>query len=329
MPPNPSNRPRLLGVVALLLATASWGGLFLVGKGALQHVGPVWLTVLRYGIAALALVPLLLPRGATPWAKLGRHALPLALYGACGFGVFGLLLFFGLQHSVASHGAVIMATMPMTTQFVNWALDGVRPSRTALATTTLALAGVAVVSGVADELLNAFTGGGAAAGPPTAFGDALILAGTLGWIFYTRGAARFTDLDVVEYSTLTILASWPLLLTTAVAATLAGVATVPSAADLRAGWPALLYIGIVASALAVLAFNVGVRALGAVTATAFLNFVPVSALLMSAALGHLPTLGELVGTAMVIVALLLHTALAGRAQAGGGKPVPSAGRIAT
>ena len=64
-----------------------------------------------------------------------------------------------------------------------------------------------------------------------------------------------------------------------------------------------------------LAFNYGVRALGAVTGTAFLNFVPVSALLMSAALGRLPTLNEAVGMAMVIAALLIHTASSRKASA--------------
>ena len=64
-----------------------------------------------------------------------------------------------------------------------------------------------------------------------------------------------------------------------------------------------------------LAFNYGVRALGAVTGTAFLNFVPVSALLMSAALGHLPTVGEAAGMAMVIAALLIHTASSRKASA--------------
>jgi len=66
----------------------------------------------------------------------------------------------------------------------------------------------------------------------------------------------------------------------------------------------------------VLAYNFGVRALGPVTGTAFINFVPVSALLMGAALGHLPTGSELAGMAMVIGALLLHTAgtRAGRPQ---------------
>jgi drug/metabolite transporter (DMT)-like permease len=149
----------------------------------------------------------------------------------------------------------------------------------------------------------------------TLFGDAVALAGTVGWIVYTRGAARFAELVVVEYTALTVLASWPLLLLGALAATALGWADVPSVDGLQLSWHALLYVGLVSSAIAVLAFNHGVRVLGTVTATAFLNFVPVSVLLISLATGKPPALNELIGMAMVIAALLIHTATSRLASA--------------
>jgi len=301
-------RQRLGGIAALLLATSGWGSLFLVSKGVLHHVEPVWFTLIRYTLSALLFVLLILPRGAAPWRKLRLHAGPLALRGAAGFGVFSVMLLVGLAHSVPSHGAVIIATTPMTAQLVRWALDGVRPSRATLLTSALALAGVAIVSGL-------LFGAGASAGSTTLFGDAIAFAGTLGWVWYTRGAARFPGLDVIEYSALTVLAAWPLLLATAVAASALGLSHMPSAEGLRLSWEALLYVGLVSSAIAVLAFNYGVSTLGAVTGTAFFNFVPVSALLMSMAMGKMPTANEAVGMAMVIAALLIHTAAGRKASA--------------
>jgi len=299
--------PRTLGIAALLLATSGWGGMFLVSKGVLHHVDPVWFTLIRYGISGLAFALLLVPRGATPWRKLRLHAGPLALRGLAGFGAFSVMLLVGLAHSVPSHGAIIMATVPMTTQLLRWVLDGVRPTRAALLTAALALIGVVIVSGV---LFRDAHGAGA-----TLFGDAVALAGTVGWIVYTRGAARFAELDVVEYTALTVLASWPLLLLGALAATALGWADVPSVDGLQLSWHALLYVGLVSSAIAVLAFNHGVRVLGTVTATAFLNFVPVSVLLISLATGKPPALNELIGMAMVIAALLIHTATSRLASA--------------
>ena len=296
----PATNPRSLGIVALLLATSGWGGMFLVSKGVLHHVDPFWFTLSRYTIAGLVLAALLLPRGMAPWRKLRTHALPLALRGLAGFGFFSVMLLIGLAHSVPSHGAVIVATAPMTTQLLRWALDGIRPARANVLTALLALAGVAVVSGVLSD---------GSAGVSTWRGDAVALAGTIGWILYTRGAAKFAELDVVEYTALTVLASWPLLMAGAVAATLVGWAHAPSLDGLQASWEALAYVGVVSSTFSVLAFNYGVRALGTVTATAFFNFVPVSALLMSIALGKPPTANELLGLAMVVAALLIHTAI--------------------
>ena len=307
-------RQRLGGIAALLLATSGWGSLFLVSKGVLHHVEPVWFTLIRYTLSALLFVLLILPRGAAPWRKLRLHAGPLALRGAAGFGVFSVMLLVGLAHSVPSHGAVIIATTPMTAQLVRWALDGVRPSRATLLTSALALAGVAIVSGL-------LFGAGASAGSTTLFGDAIAFAGTLGWVWYTRGATRFPGLDVIEYTALTVLASWPVLLAAAIGAAVLGWSAVPSLEGLRLSWQALFFVGVVPSAISVLAFNYGVRTLGAVTGTAFLNFVPVSALLMSAALGRLPTVNEAVGMAMVVGALLIHTALSRKASAAAAAPI--------
>ena len=294
-----STRSRSLGIAGLLLATSAWGSLFLVGKPVLAHVGPVWFTLARYSLASAVFAALLGWRGAFPWAKLRAHAPRLALLGFAGYGVFSAMVLTGLAHSVPSHGAVIMATMPITTQLLRWALDGHAPSRTGLLGTALALLGVVIVSGV--------LAGEGASTRATVVGDLTALLGTLGWIGYTRGSAALPALDVLEYSALTALASWPLLLGGALFGAALGWAPAPSAADLALSWPALLYIGVLPSTLAILAFNFGVRTLGVVHGTAFINVVPVSAMLMSAALGAPPSAHELLGASLVVGALLIHT----------------------
>ena len=310
--------PSSLGIAALLAATSAWGAMFLVSKDVLRHVDPFWFTLIRYSLSALLFAALLAPRGAAPWRKLRSHAGPLALRGVTGFGVFSVLLLTGLAHSVPSHGAIIMATTPISTQLLRWVLDGVRPTRTTLLSSALALAGVVVVSGVLAP-----SNGDAAS---TAWGDAIALTGTLGWVWYTRGAAQFAgQLDVVEYSALTVLAAWPLMVLGALAASAIGLAEVPHLQGLQLSWHALLYVGLIPSALAVLAYNFGVRTLGTVTGTAFINFVPVSALLMSVGMGKLPSGSELLGMAMVVGALLIHTAGSRLATAAAAMPASARG----
>ncbi|WP_395700983.1 DMT family transporter [Aquabacterium sp.] len=292
---------RALGSGALLLATSGWGAMFIVSPPVLRHVDPLWFTLIRYTLSALVFAVLLLLRGRSAWQPLRTHAPALALRGLAGFGVFSLFMLLGLAHSVPAHGAVIMATVPMNTQLLRWLLDGQRPSARAFGTALLALAGVAMVSG----LLLAPAGGDRAG---TVLGDGLTLVGSLGWIVYTRGAARFAQLDVLSYTGLTAIASWPLLVLATLGASALGWSHRPTPEGLLQSAPALAYVGLVSSALCVLAFNQGVRLLGTVSATAFMNMVPVSALLMGMALGHRPATHEWLGLAMVVGALLVHSA---------------------
>jgi drug/metabolite transporter (DMT)-like permease len=319
---NSATRP--LGIAALLLATSAWGSLFLVGKSVLGHIDPVWFTVLRYTLASVVFAVLLFARGNFPWRKLRQHARRLGLLGFLGYGVFSVLVLVGLSHSLPSHGAVIMATMPLTTQLVRWAIDGERPASSAFVATPMALAGVLAVSGLLGHHES-----DAAATHATLLPDLVTLVGTLGWVAYSRGVASLPGLDVIEYSALTALASWPLLLGGAILATLAGVATVPTQEDIGHVLPALVYIGAVPSVMAVLAYNFGVRTLGVIAGTAFLNFVPVSALGMSTLLGAKPSLHELIGVAMVIAGLLIHTATQQRRAAASARQVAPAPRLCT
>jgi drug/metabolite transporter (DMT)-like permease len=300
-----TSETRAPAVAALLAATAAWGSLFLVSKPALAHIDPVWFTFVRYTLATALLSGLLAWQGRGAWQKLQAHGARLALTGFVGYGVFSSMVLIGLSHSLPSHGAVIMATMPITTQLVRWGLDGERPTRAALLGTALALAGVLLVSGV---LLAG------SQGRSTVQGDLVAWLGTLGWIWYTRNGARLPSFSPLQYTALTAISSWPLLLAGALATAEVKLSHVPSLADLALSWRALTYVAVVPSVAAVIAYNFGVRRLGVVTGTAFLNFVPVSALLMCTAVGAPPSMHELAGAALVVIALLVHTAGQGRAQ---------------
>jgi drug/metabolite transporter (DMT)-like permease len=294
-----SSSARGFGMLALLFATTAWGGLFHAGKQVLTRLDPFWFTTLRYAAAVLLLAALLLAGRHRRGAALRRHAPRLALYGLLGYGMFGILVFVGLARSQPSHGAVIMATLPLSALFVRWLLDGARPAWWAWASALLALLGVSFVSGAWH---------GAAAVPDvtnTVLGDAIAYVGTLGWVFYTRGQARVPELSVLEYTGYTAVLAWPGLLAIALLATAAGAAHMPRFDDVAAVAPAFLYIAVVATVAAALAFNHGVRTLGAVNGVVFINWVPVSALLIGWWNGHVPSTAEWLGTALVVASLLL------------------------
>ncbi|MBX3621634.1 MAG: DMT family transporter [Rhizobacter sp.] len=300
-----------LAIAALLLATTAWGSLFLVGKAVVGVIDPLWFTVLRYALATLVLLVLVQAFGRTPWAKLQRHFVRLTLLGVAGYGVFSVLVFYGLRLSAPSHGSVIMATMPFTTLGLRWALDGQRPSGRALVGAGLALIGVATVADV-------FGAQGHAA-PGAQLGDLITLAGTLGWVLYTRGAARLPDHSPLEYTALTAVASLPWLVLAALIATALGLAPLPAAQTLAHVAPQMLYVALVPTVAAALAYNFGVRRLGAPVGTLFLNMVPVSVIVVHALLGQPPLANELVGAGLVAVALAFN-AWPARPAAGACRP---------
>jgi drug/metabolite transporter (DMT)-like permease len=285
----------LAPVAALLFATSAWGSLFLVGKPLLATLDPVWFTVVRYTLASLLLVVLVQGFGGSPWKKLRAHLPRLTLLGLAGYGCFSVLVFFGLARSLPSHGSVIMATMPFTTLLLRWGLDGQRPSRASLVSAGIALLGVATVA-------NLFSPG-RQADAAMLLGDLVTLAGTLGWVLYTRGAASLPDHSPLEYTALTAIAAWPWLLLGAVGATLMGLVPAPAFGAMEKLLPALLYIAAVPTVLAALAFAVGVRRLGAGVGTLFLNMVPVFVLAVHALQGQAPSAAELGGATLVAVAL--------------------------
>ncbi len=285
-------------VAALLLATTAWGSLFLVGKTVVGVLDPLWFTLLRYALATAVLAVLVQRFGHAPWAKLRRHGRTLSALGVAGYGAFSVLVLHGLRLSLPSHGAVIMATMPFTTLGLRWAVDGQRPSARALLGAAVALSGVAIVA-------DLFGSHGVLTGA-SLLGDGLTLAGTLGWVLYTRGAARLPDHGPLEYTALTAIASLPWLVLAAVLATALGLAAPPSAAALGAVAPALLYVALVPTVAAALAFNLGVRRLGAPMGTLFLNLVPLSVIAVRAWQGQPPQPNEWLGAAFVAGALALN-----------------------
>lgn len=292
-----------LAAGALVLSTVAWAGLFFVGKATLSTLDPVWFTLVRYGVASLILLGLVRLAGPVRWHELKAHLGRITWLGLLGYALFGVLVFTGLQHSVPSHGAVIMATMPVTAMVLRWALDKQQLQWWAAAVLALTLGGVTLVSGV---MLHPAGGASTIAGDLTAF------AGTVGWVFYTRGQATLPQLSVLEYTAFTALMAVPAMVLFALVATALGWSHVPTLAGLAHAAPAMAYTVLFATVFASLAFNKGVRQLGAAQGIVFINLVPVSALIMSAARGVTPGATEIVGALMVVAALLLQATLSAR-----------------
>ena len=90
----------------LLLTSFLWGGNFIVGKTLVDHGSPITLTILRWAIAIICLVPLV-------WHKEKRllppknAILPLLLMGITGVALFQALQFMALEKTSATSVGLI------------------------------------------------------------------------------------------------------------------------------------------------------------------------------------------------------------------------------
>jgi len=148
-------------VAALVVAGLAWGGSVPLSKVGLGWLAPGWLTVARFGLAAVVLL-LAVPRPALRAAISGR----VLAAGAFGYGGSVLLQNAGIARTSVTHAALLIGAAPVLVAIIAavWQRAVARP--VAWAGFALSLAGVAAVTGG--------HGGGA-----TRAGDALVLASVL------------------------------------------------------------------------------------------------------------------------------------------------------
>jgi drug/metabolite transporter (DMT)-like permease len=135
--------PRIAAVLALSLATASWGASYVVAKDLLHRYDPLSILAVRFCLGTAVLL-LLRPRSVAQLpAASRRHA---AIIGVV-LGAAQIPHYFGVQESSASVAAFLIGTYVVMTPVVDWVLHRARVSRTTLAGTLLALVGLALFAG--------------------------------------------------------------------------------------------------------------------------------------------------------------------------------------
>ena len=294
---NQSQRDHRRGTLYMLLVIAIWGGFLPVGKSALAMVDPYWLTAMRFGAAACAFLGLLLVQEGPRALRSQGHLWKIALFGALGFAGFGISLFEGLRLTRPEISAMILALGPIQVALFQWWRTRRRPDRFTLGAIALALVGDLFVVTAGD--ITRLAGG-------DALGNGLILLASLFWTAYTLGGQQFPGWSPVRYSALSCALGWFAILALLAIATLAGHSRPPQAHQLLAVWPQLAFIILCVSVFGILFWNMGVAKLGPLSAGLFGNFAPVITYLIALAQGRRPANLELLGAAIVLVALVAN-----------------------
>ncbi len=276
-------------VIGVMLA---WAGNFIVVKAAVGVVPPITFALVRFSLAAIALMLL------TRWQERSvalprRDLLPIAVLGFLGFGLYQMLWPTALTLIPAGDAAILGSVTPMLTAFLAVAAGSDTLSASKLAGGGLALIGVVLVIAAGSGLTLG----------SSVVGDLLILASATCWAVYAAFGAPF-------------LRRHSPLRTTAWAMTFGAIALIPlglfQAQDLDTAVlgvgivAALAYSGILSAGIANVVVLNGVRLLGPTRITGFQYIIPFAAVVLAYIfLGEPIRPAQLVGGLVIVSGILI------------------------
>jgi drug/metabolite transporter (DMT)-like permease len=278
------DRNLLLGLGAALGAALIGAGWQIASRhGVTTTLGPLELAVLRYGVPALVLAPLLRGVGLVP-RGLPRPVLAMLVLG--GGLPFGLLALAGVQFAPAAHMGVFMAgCVPLFTALLGWAVNGEAIRGMRWLGLALVAGGVAVLGGSA--LLHGASGAWR--------GDLLFLLAAAIWAGYTLAFRRS---GLTPWQGAALVNAWSALLLLP-AALWTGVPKL-AAAPLRDLLFQMAWQGLIAGVLGLVVYTAAVARLGPVRASLSGALVP-----PLTAFGAWALLGEPLGPLTIASALLV------------------------
>ncbi|MCW5650747.1 MAG: DMT family transporter [Ramlibacter sp.] len=251
------SRNSLLGLLAALSAALIGSGWQLLSRhGVTTTLGPLELALLRYGVPALVLLPMLCRVGLRP---AGVSTARLALLVLGGGLPFGLLVLAGARWAPAAHIGIFMAgSVPLFTALGAWAAVGEAPGRMRWAGLGLVACGLALL-GVHSLLADGASGRG----------DALLVLAGLLWALYSLA---FRDSGLTPWQGAAVVNAWSSLLLLPVVA-LVGVPRL-----WRAPWSDVAVQaagqGVMAGLLGLVTYMAAIARLGAARASLSAALVP-------------------------------------------------------
>jgi drug/metabolite transporter (DMT)-like permease len=287
----------LATVFYLLTATILWAGNAIAGRALVGSVSPITLTAVRWGAAALILLPFGW-RIFKPGSPLWKNKVRFLILGLFGVGSYNVLLYSALQTSSAINVTLIGASMPIWMLLIGAVFYQVKPRVLQMIGAVVSLIGVSVVltRGDLSTLLSM----------QMVIGDLLIMLATFLWASYSWMLSRPGSSSEHEWP-------WAGFLTAQIVIGLMWtgifegfeIASGHAYLDLNLWTGSLiLFIAIGPSLIAYRCWGQGVNRAGPTVAAFFANFIPLFTALFSAAiLGEPPGLFHAVAFALIVAGI--------------------------
>ncbi|MCP4347315.1 MAG: EamA family transporter [Desulfobacterales bacterium] len=276
--------------IKLLLTAIFWGGTFIAGRTIAGNVHPISAAFLRFTIATFFLLILTKKmEGRLPPLKKSQ-IIPVFLLGVTGVFAYNILFFTGLQHIPAGRASLIVATNPIFISLLSAVFFKEKLTLIKCIGIVISVSGAIIVisNGRITDFMSYNFGKG----------EFFICCCVATWVSYSLiGRSVMNGLSPVASVCYSGVIGTVLLSVPAVFNGVVHEIALYSAID----WLCLFYLGFFGTVLGFFWYYEGINRIGPMKASVFINFVPISAIILAYfILGEPVTPSLFVGAVLVI-----------------------------
>lgn len=290
------NSKQSLGHISALFTIAIWGTTFISTKILLVHFQPVEILILRFVVGFLALFlacPHLLKISDR------KQELTFAAAGLCGICLYYLLENIALTFTQAANISVILSSAPFFTAILShiFLRSEEKLSRSFFIGFFIAMAGICLIS---------FSGTQLHLSPK---GDLLAIAAAIVWAFYSILTKKISSYGYNTIQTTRRTFGYGILFMLPAAAFFGFRLDLTRLTDFSNIFH-ILFLGLGASALCFVTWNISVKLLGTIRSSIYIYIVPIITVVMSVLILHEKiTWASLLGTVLILAGLLFSSDL--------------------
>jgi len=144
LPTSPRGR-FVLAAVSLVFCGMFWSSNVVLVRALREDVPPIGFGAARWALAVLVFAPFAWPALRRDAALVRANWRALVAAGVVGVALFTMILFVGIQHTVAINGGLMTATQALWVGLVAWAVTGERLNRWQWTGIVVAFCGAAVI----------------------------------------------------------------------------------------------------------------------------------------------------------------------------------------
>lgn len=281
----------------LALATSTWGSAFIAGKIAVQSFEPATVAFFRFFGAALLLFPLMWFKEKDMPKPTKRDWFLFAVLGLTGIALYNIFFFLASKHAPVIKSSLFIASNPVLIIILSVLFLKEKISKNQVIGLILALLGVAFI--ITNGDLSMFL---SMAFEPI---DLILLGAVICWALYSVvGRVVLRKFSAIVSTTYAVGFGTLFLLPFAVVET--------SISDLASStfvvWLAIAHMSIFVTVVSFIMYYYGIQQIGAAKASIFINFMPISAVIMASVfLEEALTLPHLIGAMFVLSGVTLST----------------------